>query len=172
MDRIKENIMNVDATNVIQEIVINDKKKLQFYEKLRKNITKFVKGKAGEKTGKVSEYILTLPDFFILLCRLAVDKRVTKTQKLLVGGIIGYVIMPIDIIPDFIPLVGYIDDLVLVVLGLNLILNELDQQILNDNWSGEEDVLQLMQKITANAENFLNKNILEKIKLLLSKLKK
>ncbi len=153
-------------------IFTDDDKKLKFYEKLRKNITKFVKDKTGEKTGKFTEYLLTLPDFFILLCRLAIDERVTKTQKLLVGGIIGYVIMPIDIIPDFIPVIGYVDDLVLVVLGLNLILNELDQKIIFDNWSGEENVLELLQKITATSENFLDKNILGKIKHLISKLKK
>ena len=153
-------------------IFTDDNKRLKFYEKLRKNILKFVRNKTGKKTGKFTEYLLTLPDFFILLCRLAIDERVTKTQKLLVGGIIGYVVMPIDIIPDFIPVIGYVDDLVLVVLGLNLILNELDQQIIFDNWSGEEDVLELLQKITATAENFLDKNILGKIKHLLSKLKK
>jgi len=156
-----------------EKIVFTDyDKKLKFYEKLRKNILKFVKDKTGKKTGKLTEYLFTLPDFFILLCRLAIDERVTKTQKLLVGGIIGYVIMPIDIIPDFIPIIGYVDDLVLVVLGLNLILNELDQQIIFDNWSGEEDVLELLQKITATADNFLDKNILRKIKHLLSKMKK
>ncbi|HHE39429.1 MAG TPA: DUF1232 domain-containing protein [Candidatus Cloacimonetes bacterium] len=153
-------------------VFTDDEKKLKFYEKLRRNILKFVKNKTSKKTGKFTEYLLTLPDFFILLCRLAIDERVTKTQKLLVGGIIGYVIMPIDIIPDFIPIIGYVDDLVLVVLGLNLILNELDQQIIFDNWSGEEDVLELLQKITAIAENFLDKNILGKIKHLLSRIRK
>ena len=113
-----------------------------------------------------------LQDFFVLLCRLAIDERVTKSQKAIVGGIIAYVIMPIDIIPDFIPIIGYVDDLVLVVYGLNLILNELDKQIIIDNWSGEEDVLELLQKITLTAEKFLEKNILNKIKKWIGKIAK
>jgi hypothetical protein len=63
-----------------------------------------------------------------------------------------------------------VDDLVLVVLGLNLILNDIDHKILRDNWSGEGDILQQLQKITALAEQFLDRNILQKIKHWLRKL--
>ena len=53
---------------------------------------------------------------------------------------------------------------------LNVILNEVDKQVLVDNWSGEEDILKLLQKITYVAENFLDKNILRKIKGWVSKI--
>lgn len=139
-------------------------KKLAFYEKLRAKFKKFTTDKVGKDAGKFAEYLLSLPDFFIMLCRLSVDKRVAKSQKLIIGGIIAYVISPIDIIPDFIPVFGYMDDLVLVVFGLNMILNELDKEIVQDNWSGDDDVLELMQKITHTAEQFLDKNVLRKIK--------
>jgi len=168
---------NVKENKVIEAEIVEDsehisKKRLQFYEKLRETITGFAQKKVGVKAEKYTEYVLALPDFFILLCRLFVDKRVKASQKLLVGGIIAYVMSPIDIIPDFIPVIGYVDDLVLIVFGLNLVLNELDRQVVLDNWSGEQDVLGLMQKISAAAEEFLNKNILRKIKRALDKLDK
>ncbi|MCD8479868.1 MAG: DUF1232 domain-containing protein [Candidatus Cloacimonetes bacterium] len=78
--------------------------------------------------------------------------------------------MPIDLIPDFIPVIGYMDDLVFVVLGLNLILNDIDPKILRDNWSGEGDILAQLQKISAMAEGFLDRNLLQKIKQWLRKL--
>lgn len=167
-DEVKEE--EIEITVEQEEEFIDDPKKMKFYEKLRKKIRKLAVTKGGEKAGEFTKYILALPDFFILLCRLAVDKRVGGKQKLLVGGIIAYVISPIDIIPDFIPFIGYVDDLVLVVYGLNIVLNELDKQVLVDNWSGEEDVLKLLQKITYVAENFLDKNILKKIKGWVSKI--
>ena len=111
-----------------------------------------------------------LPDFFILVCRLAVDKRVSTKHKLFVSGIIAYLVMPLDIIPDFIPVIGYVDDLVLAVLGLNLILNEIDEKVLKDNWSGEGDVLHQMQNITAAAEKFLDKNLISRIRSWLRKI--
>ncbi len=141
-----------------------DPEKLKFYESLRNKLTSSVRKYSGERGEKFTGYILALPDFFILLCRLAVDKRVTRTQKAFIGAIIAYLILPLDFIPDFIPIIGYVDDLVLVVFGLNMILNELDKSILMENWSGEEDLISLLAKITGTAEQFLDHKILSKIK--------
>ncbi len=166
-----EEIPKEKKEQVKEKVVLDENdRKMQFYEKLRKRIVGFAQDKAGNSAGKFTEYVLTLPDFFILLCRLAVDKRMNSSQKLMVGGIIAYVISPIDIIPDFIPVIGYVDDIVLVVYGLNIILNDLDKQVLIDNWSGEQNVLELLQKITLAAEQFLDKNILRKIKGWVSKI--
>ena len=169
--------MEEKDTEVIEAEVVSEeqqeqisRKNLLFYEKLRDRITSFANDKAGKDAGRFAEYVLALPDFFILLCRLAVDSRVNTSQKVLVGGIIAYVISPIDLIPDFIPVIGYVDDLVLVVFGLNIILNDLEKQILLDNWSGQQDVLELLQKVTSAAENFLDKNLLRKIKKWIGKL--
>lgn len=148
---------------------INNKKNLKFYEDLRKKLSTVVEKYSGKKGEKFLGYLLSLPDFFVLLCRLAADKRVSKTQKAFIGAIIAYLIIPLDIIPDFIPVIGYVDDLVLVVFGLNLILNELDRNIILENWSGDEDVIALLSKITLTAEQFMDKNILSKIKSWINK---
>ena len=163
-----------ESTNSIEnsEEIFSDKKKLHFYEHMRQTVRRAVANKAGEKSSKIVEYLLTLPDFFILLTRLGLDKRVTKVQKLFVGSIIGYIIMPIDLIPDFIPIFGFVDDLVLVVYALNTMLNEIDPHIVKENWSGDGDVLQLLQKITQTAEEFLDKKILKKIKKWIEKMGK
>lgn len=159
-----------DAEKIKEKVIFtDDDRKMQFYENLRKKVTGFSKGKAGKKGGVLAEYLFLLPDFFILVCRLAVDDRVPKRKKVITGAILAYMIMPIDIIPDFFPVIGHLDDLVLVVLGLNMILNDIDKQILLDNWSGKGDLLQLLQTITAKAEQFMDKNILAKIKKWINK---
>ena len=101
---------------------------------------------------------------------MALDKRVPVKQKMIMGGVVAYVMMPVDLIPDFIPVIGLVDDLVLVVMALNMILNEIDPKILSDNWSGEGEVLEHLKKITAVAEQFLDKHLLQKIKNVLKRL--
>ncbi len=157
--------MNSEETEKIKEKIIftDDDRKMQFYEKLRQKVRKYSNEKGG-KAGVLSEYLFLLPDFFILATRLAMDERVPSKMKVIAGAILTYLILPIDIIPDFIPLLGHVDDLVLAVLGLNMILNDIDKQILLDNWSGEGNLLELLQTITAKAERFLDKNIMQKIK--------
>lgn len=146
------------------KIFESDPVKFKFYEDLRQKAKGWTKEKTGKLGGKLGEYLFLLPDFFILLGRLMIDKRVPAKQKAYVGGIIAYVILPFDIIPDFIPVIGYLDDLVLVVMGLNMILNEIDSAIIIDNWSGEGDVLKQMQGIVAAAEAFLDRRVLRRIK--------
>lgn len=152
------------------KIFESDPIKFKFYEDLRQKAKGWTNEKTGKLGGKLGEYLFLLPDFFILLGRLMIDKRVPTKQKLYVGGIVAYVMLPIDIIPDFIPVIGYLDDLLLVVMGLNMVLNEIDSDILADNWSGEGNVLHQMQKIVAAGDSFLDKRVIQKIKRWLKRL--
>ncbi|PKN80188.1 MAG: hypothetical protein CVU48_02785 [Candidatus Cloacimonetes bacterium HGW-Cloacimonetes-1] len=156
-DEVKERILDLDAP------------KMKFYEDLRQKAKNWTNHKGGALGGKLGEYLFALPDLFILVCRLASDKRVPVKKKMVVAGIISYVLMPLDIIPDFIPVIGYLDDLVLIVMGLNIVLNDIEKKVLLDNWSGDGDLLDLMKKISATAEQFMNKNILQRIKNWVSK---
>lgn len=157
-EKIKDKIIDVDAV------------KMKFYADLRQKARGWTHQQLGSLGGKLGEYVFLLPDFFILVCRLAIDKRVPTKQKMLMGGVVAYVMMPIDLIPDFIPVLGFVDDLVLVVMGLNMVLNEIDPKILSDNWSGEGEVLDHLKKITALAERFLDKHLLNKIKKALKRI--
>lgn len=161
-----EDISDSEREQLKDRIVDVDEAKLQFYEKLRKKAKGWTSEKTGKTGNKVAEFLFLLPDLFILVCRIAVDKRVPIKRKLMLGGVIAYVMMPLDIIPDFIPVLGQVDDLVVVVMGLNMLLNDIDQKVLEDNWSGEGNILHLMQKITTTAEQFMDKNVLSRIKKL------
>ncbi len=54
------------------------------------------------------------------LCLAARDPRTPWYARLLVAGIAAYALSPIDLVPDFIPIIGYLDDLVLLPLGITL----------------------------------------------------
>ena len=81
-------------------------------------------------------YIRQLPRYLRLLGGLVTDSRVSMVDKLLVVGAMAYIVMPIDIIPDFIPFFGEIDDLYLLVLALQRLVSNAGQRVLLEHWTG------------------------------------
>jgi len=59
-----------------------------------------------------------IPDCVVLVRRLLGDERVSRRRKLVLVVLVGYLAMPIDLVPDVIPVAGQLDDAILVALGL------------------------------------------------------
>jgi uncharacterized membrane protein YkvA (DUF1232 family) len=85
----------------------------------------------------VMNYIAELPRFLRLLWGLLSDPRVNMVDKLLVGGAIAYIVAPIDWIPDFIPFLGEVDDVYLLVLSLQRLMQNAGKAILLSHWTGD-----------------------------------
>jgi uncharacterized membrane protein YkvA (DUF1232 family) len=95
---------------------------------------------AAPRTGAkrtVMYYIKQLPQYLRLLGGLIGDRRVSVIDKLLVAGAMAYIIMPIDLIPDFIPFFGEIDDLYVLVLALQRLVSNAGRGVLLEHWTGE-----------------------------------
>jgi len=82
----------------------------------------------------------------VLLSRLLRDDRVPRRQKLLIGTVIPYLALPFDLIPDFIPVVGLLDDALLVVLVLRFVLRSADDDLLAEHWPGPPQALALLRR--------------------------
>jgi uncharacterized membrane protein YkvA (DUF1232 family) len=166
-----EEINHEDVRDIEDKIVFTDKKKMfDFYEKLRRHSTRAAGNKMGKIGKEITELLLFLPDFFFLLIRLFIDKRTPRRVKIIIGSVITYLVLPWDILPDFIPIIGFVDDFVLIVMALNSMLNEIDPEVILDNWSGKEKLLTLVQRITAITDKFLEKNLLNRIKAVFTKI--
>lgn len=63
-----------------------------------------------------------LPSFLKLFFRLVKDSRISPAAKLLLVGIVAYLILPTDLMPDFLPIMGQLDDLAVILGGLKLFL--------------------------------------------------
>jgi uncharacterized membrane protein YkvA (DUF1232 family) len=79
-----------------------------------------------------------IPDCLVLVRRLLGDPRVPRRHKLLLGALIGYLACPIDLVPDFIPVAGQIDDLLVVVLALRVVFRASGGELLREHWPGPE----------------------------------
>jgi uncharacterized membrane protein YkvA (DUF1232 family) len=81
--------------------------------------------------------IMRIPAYLRLLAGLLTDRRVSRTDKLLVAAAIAYILAPIDLIPDVIPFLGQVDDLYLLVLALQRLISHAGLAIVMDHWSGD-----------------------------------
>src|SRR4029078_4548824 len=95
----------------------------------------------------VMYYIRQLPAYLRLLGGLLTDRRVNAIDKLLVAGAIAYIALPIDFIPDFIPSMGEVEDVFLLVIALQRLVANAGRPVLLAHWSGAmEDLADLNLK--------------------------
>jgi len=74
-----------------------------------------------------------LPTYARLVWALARDERVPVRQKLVLAGIAAYLVLPIDVIPDFVPLIGQLDDLAILVFGLDWFIKNAPPEVVDDH---------------------------------------
>lgn len=129
------------------EIELNPRER-RMYDVLREKIL----GSKPEGRAGVKDLLLLLPDLTVLLARLVRDPRVPWGAKTIAVMGLAYVFSPIDLIPDFFGPIGLLDDLLVAVAALSKILKSVHPDLLRANWSGNGDVLETIQRITAWGE--------------------
>ena len=141
-----------------------EKKHLDFYNKIRNDVKRWA-NKNLDKDNKWTDYVLAAPDLFHLLCKLSLDNEIPTNKKLKLLGGIAYFISPIDLIPEmFLGPLGYLDDIAVAAYILNELINEVDPQIVRKHWAGEQDILDLIKTIIANADEMIGSKLWQKIK--------
>jgi uncharacterized membrane protein YkvA (DUF1232 family) len=82
-----------------------------------------------------------------LVRRLSRDPELPRRTKLLVGLLVGYLALPFDLIPDFIPVAGQLDDLVIAVLVLRAVVRACGDGLLARHWPGPPDALATVRRL-------------------------
>lgn len=77
-----------------------------------------------------------IPDCLVLFRRLLADERVPRRRKLLLVAMLAYLAMPFDLVPDFIPVAGQLDDVILVAVVLRSVLRSGGPDLLREHWPG------------------------------------
>jgi uncharacterized membrane protein YkvA (DUF1232 family) len=88
-----------------------------------------------------------IPDCLVLFRRVLADDRVPRKSKLLVVALIGYLAMPFDLVPDFIPVVGQLDDAIIVVFVLRSVLRAGGPSWLREHWPGPTVSLDALMRL-------------------------
>lgn len=88
-----------------------------------------------------------IPDCLMLFRRLLADQRVPRRRKLVLVAMIAYLAMPFDLVPDFIPVAGQLDDAILVAVVLRSVLRAGGPNLLREHWPGPASSLNAMLRL-------------------------
>ena len=133
------------------------------YDRVRERVMQVAGSRVPAKYRRAAEILLFLPDFVVLIFRLLRDPRVPTASKAKMALFIVYLVSPIDLIPDFIPVIGQLDDLVAAVYVVRDILKSTPQEVVLEHWSGPGDVIKTTQVVLDVAGEVLGKNVLSAV---------
>ena len=95
----------------------------------------------------VVEVIRLLPDLLRLFKRVATDRAVPRMVRVELVLLLGYLVSPIDLIPDFIPVIGFLDDALVVAIMLRIVVRTAGPQMLEKHWPGTPQGLWAVRRL-------------------------
>jgi uncharacterized membrane protein YkvA (DUF1232 family) len=98
--------------------------------------------------GLLREALRLLPDVLRLIRRLAADKTLPRGVRIRLGLLLAYLALPIDVIPDFIPLLGYADDAIIVTAVLRGVVRHAGLDAVRAHWPGTDDGFAALTRLT------------------------
>lgn len=105
----------------------------------------------------IADAALMLPNLVKLVGRLLLDPRVSRRAKITVGLAAAYVVSPIDLIPDIIPVIGWADDVILMMFAIDSLIDRAGQEIVEEHWDGPGDLLSMVREVVGLSRQILPK---------------
>ena len=96
---------------------------------------------------RVKQLARVVPELGTLFLRLARDRRVHPLRRLQLIVLGAYLVSPIDLVPDFIPVAGQLDDVIVVAFVLRTVLRAGGPELLREHWPGPESSLALVSRL-------------------------
>lgn len=104
-------------------------------------------GTAAQMRKLAGDAVYLLPNLVKLLGRLVWDPRVPRRSKVVIGAALAYLVSPVDLIPEFIPVVGFADDILLVSYAVNHLISVAGEEVVLEHWDGPRDMLELVRSV-------------------------
>jgi uncharacterized membrane protein YkvA (DUF1232 family) len=106
-----------------------------------------VVGRRRGTTAGVTEAMRLLPDVVRVIRRLATDQTLPRRVRWQLWALVAYLVLPIDLVPDFIPVAGQADDLLLVAIVLRSTVRAVGPQVLERHWPGTPTGLAVVRRL-------------------------
>jgi uncharacterized membrane protein YkvA (DUF1232 family) len=88
-----------------------------------------------------------LPDMLRVLRRLAADPSVSRSARVKLYLLLGYLVLPLDLVPDFLPLIGYADDVIIMALVMRSVVRSVGPEALRRHWPGTPAGLAVVERL-------------------------
>lgn len=99
------------------------------------------------ETVTMKDALRLLPDLLRLLRRLLADKALGAGVRIRLALLLAYLLSPIDLVPDFVPVIGYADDVIIVAVVLRAVIARAGEDALRRHWPGTPEGLQLILRL-------------------------
>jgi uncharacterized membrane protein YkvA (DUF1232 family) len=103
----------------------------------------------------IRDAVLMLPNLAKLVGRLLKDPRVPRRSKVALGLAAAYVASPIDLVPEFIPVIGWADDVVFMMFAIDRLIERAGPEIVEEHWDGPGDLLGLIREVMGAARSIV-----------------
>lgn len=120
-------------------------------------------GEYREADRFMQELLMFIPNLTKMLYRLVKEPKIAASEKALFLSALAYVISPLDFLPDIIPFLGQIDDLLLVSLVLKRFMNTAGEDLLLQYWDGKQKLLVFFNNVLDLSSRFIPADIYNKI---------
>ena len=107
----------------------------------------------------VTDAALLIPNILKLVGRLLVDPRVPRRAKITLGMAAAYVMSPVDLIPEMIPVVGWADDILILMFAIDSLIDRAGSELVDEHWDGPGDLLSLVREVVGLSRSVIPKRI-------------
>ena len=107
----------------------------------------------------IADAALLAPNLVRLVGRLLRDPRVPRRAKISLGAAAAYVMSPVDVIPEVIPVVGWADDVILIMFAVDSLIDRAGPELIDEHWDGPGDLLGLIREVVGLSRSVLPKGL-------------
>ncbi|HEY7822553.1 MAG TPA: YkvA family protein [Acidimicrobiia bacterium] len=107
----------------------------------------------------MQDAVLMMPNLVKLVARLLKDPRVPRRAKITLGIAAAYVASPVDLIPEMIPVIGWADDVLIIMFALDALIDRAGEEVVEELWDGPGDLLSLVRDIVGLSRNLVPRRI-------------
>ncbi len=107
----------------------------------------------------IADAVFMMPNIVKLVGRLLKDPRVPRRAKITLGLAAAYVASPIDLIPEIVPIIGWADDVLILMFALDSLIERAGEEVVLEHWDGPGDLLSLVRDVVGLSRNLVPKRL-------------